>query len=224
MSVALVIINRNCGPYIGKALSSVLTQYHRPDEIIVVDGMSDDGSAGWLRKVQGIRLISAEPKGIANARNIGIEAASADWILPLDADDWIEPTFIQECLTESAVAEVRGFGPVGIVATSLRWADSGKVQNPKWPITAEHLAEKNCLFTCSMFRREAWAQVGGYDESPAIYEDWILWARIVKAGWKVAVVPEPLFNYRPRPDGSSAKMAHRHEEYLRNTRAKIAAM
>jgi len=47
-----------------------------------------------------------------------------------------------------------------------------------------------------MFRKRAWEEVGGFDNSVPSYEDWDFWIRIMQKGWLVESVPESLFNYR----------------------------
>jgi glycosyltransferase involved in cell wall biosynthesis len=216
MTVAFVIPNRNNGRYIERCLKSVFEQTRQPAEVVIVDGKSTDDSGRTVQSLwkPGItRMISAEPNGIANARNVGVSAATSDMIVPLDADDWIEPKFVERCLE-------RMTGSVGVVGTYLQWPD-GRVQKPWAPYDAQAFLEGNRLFACSMFRRECWETVGGYDELPALYEDWLFWAKVACHGWKIDVVPEPLYRYCPHPGGSSAMMAAHDGLYRRNTISKL---
>lgn len=168
-------------------------------EIIVVDGDSQDNSFDVVHSYRGaVGWIPTVPKGIANARNVGITYTNSEFILPLDADDWVEPTMVERCLEKMSTR-------VGVAAPELIWP-GGRVQKPIPPFTVEHFKTGNLLFTCSMFRRVAWEQVGGYDEYPFTYEDWEFWASIVKAGWQIEVVHEPLFHYNPHAGSSSARM------------------
>jgi glycosyltransferase involved in cell wall biosynthesis len=215
MSVAVVIPNLNYGQFLADALRSALTQTVRPDEIIVVDGESTDNSHDVVRaQGDGIIWMSRLPQGQANARNIGITTARSEFIVPLDADDWIESTYIERCL-ELITSEV------GVVAPSLVWPD-GRVARVSPPFTAERFLEGNLLFCCSMFRKQAWEQVGGYDEQRDIYEDWLLWGKIVSCGWKIVALHEPLFHYRPHPNNSTGRMGFGdHGLYCRRTCEKL---
>lgn len=213
-TVAIVIPTLNAADTLDRCLHSVMNQTVRASEVVIVDGLSKDSTWSVLGKWLGdVRVFVARPKGIGHARNLGINMTDSKYVISLDADDWIEPTFIEKCLESMYVG-------VGIVAPSLVWPD-GLVQHPKEPITAEHLSQENCIFGCSMFRRSAWDGIGGYDENPRTYEDWELWLRIVRAGWKVAVIDEPLFHYCPAENCSSARMSPGdHEEYCATVRNK----
>ena len=88
-SVSAVIPAYNAEKYIGRAIDSVLAQSHSPDEVIVVDDGSTDGT-GEVVKGYGssVRYIRQENAGASVARNAGIEAARGEWIAFLDADDY----------------------------------------------------------------------------------------------------------------------------------------
>ncbi|WP_080056489.1 glycosyltransferase family 2 protein [Spirosoma aerolatum] len=91
MRISALLICRNARSFIETCLNSVRRQTHPPDEILVVDGNSQDGTLEWLHQQPDIRVISQLGHGIANARNTGILAASGDCIAFLDADDSWEP-------------------------------------------------------------------------------------------------------------------------------------
>ena len=92
----------------------------------------------------------------------------------------------------------------------------GKHYVPLRPFDLETMLGRNCLFSCSMFRRAAWEQVGGYDEDPECYEDWHLWLSILLAGWKIEAVPEALFHHCPHPGSSCDRMTDEADQRYRN--------
>jgi len=95
--VSVVIPTYNYGKYIGKAIESVLSQTHKDFEILVVD----DGSTDITRdKIEGkykneVRYFYQENKGAPEARNFGLRKAKGEFIVFLDADDWLMPTALQ---------------------------------------------------------------------------------------------------------------------------------
>ncbi|KAF1079005.1 glycosyltransferase family 2 protein [Methanogenium sp. MK-MG] len=95
--VSVVIPLYNKEPHIARALNSVLSQTVQDFEVIVVDDGSTDGGAEVVRSFddQRIRLIQQENQGVSAARNWGIEAAEAELIAFLDADDEWLPGFLE---------------------------------------------------------------------------------------------------------------------------------
>lgn len=88
MKISVIIPCRNAGRWIGQALRSVAGQTYAAAEIIVIDDDSTDDSREQIRASGvAVHLLQAEVHNAASARNLGIEAATGDWIALLDADD-----------------------------------------------------------------------------------------------------------------------------------------
>src|SRR6185312_9204754 len=95
LTIAVVIPLYNGRDFIEEALGSVLRQSRKPDEIIVVDDGSTDGSdaiaAEFLSNVSSARVIHKANGGQSSARNLGINSTTCDFIALLDQDDvWYE--------------------------------------------------------------------------------------------------------------------------------------
>jgi len=91
-AVSVVIPLYNKGPYITRALNSVLSQSFQDFEIIVVDDGSDDDGSSKVDEFRNskILLIRQENKGVSSARNKGVDVAKSELIAFLDADDeWL---------------------------------------------------------------------------------------------------------------------------------------
>ena len=97
-SVVMPLYNK--APHVAAALASVAAQRHPAQEVIVVDDGSTDGSREIVAglKMPSVRLLDRAPPGPGGyaARNLGIEAASGDWIAFLDADDLWAPNHLAE--------------------------------------------------------------------------------------------------------------------------------
>ena len=159
-------------------------------------------------------VIDQENRGLSESRNTAIRAVSGcSFILPLDADDWIEPTYLEKTVPLMSNPEV------GIVATSMKY--EGLLHNVIAPmgLTLQHQMQTNDLPVCSLYRRECYNQTRGYETlfvevggSTRVlgYEDYEFWISVLKRGWKVATVLEPLFHYTVRPNSmiSQAKTKH----------------
>jgi hypothetical protein len=176
--------------------------------VIVVDGGSTDGTTpdivAALAGPSVRALIRTDGRHLpGDNRNFGIEAAHGRYICCLDADDLLDPTYIEKALF---LLESRGFDVVG---TSLRMfgAGSGAWRVPERPVF-EDLLLCNVTVVCALFRRELWSRVGGYLDSGMgcdhVAEDWDLWFRFAAFGARFRnIANEPLLNYRVRPRGTS---------------------
>ena len=115
--------------YIEEALDSALASTYQNIEIIVVnDGSTSKETLSFLKNYnnQKVKIINQINMGLAEARNTGIKNATGKYILPLDADDKIEPTYI-----EKAVKIIDSKKKIGIVYCE---ADMFGAINKKWEL------------------------------------------------------------------------------------------
>ncbi len=208
--VSVVIPCFNLGRYVEEALASALRQTLASIEIIVVEGGSKDGeTAGRVRRLAraglpGVRLLFRDKPCLAgDNRNFGIRHARGRYICCLDADDVLDPTYLE---TAIFAAEFGGFDFVypsvqEFGAGSARWI----TQDPRWP----DIVRENSVSTVALFRREIWEKLEGFRDwgvgSQHVAEDWDFWIRAVAAGYKGKALSETLMHYRIRPDSLSRR-------------------
>tara|TARA_R100000935_G_scaffold16940_4_gene33450 strand:- start:11542 stop:12381 length:840 start_codon:yes stop_codon:yes gene_type:complete len=194
--VSIIIPCYNDGAYIEKAVQSILDQTYSNKEIIIIDDGSDHKTQSVLKKLKNKvdLLIYQENKGPSVARNKGIIKSKGEYILTLDADDFFEPTFIQK-----AVSILNNYPKVGLVTCHANIfnenANLGEIISGGGE--ANDLLIRNGALASSLFRKKSWKEVHGYDEKMLNgYEDWDFNISITKAGWKIYILKEHLFNYR----------------------------
>ena len=99
LCISLVIPVRNEAATISICLQSIRSQTTRASEIVFVDGGSLDNTVEILRNAaqedSSLHLLEAQDATPGRGRNIGIEAASNDWLALTDAGIWLEPTWLE---------------------------------------------------------------------------------------------------------------------------------
>jgi GT2 family glycosyltransferase len=176
-------------------MNSALSQTWPDVEVVIVDDGSNDpatqrllSEAVWPRT----RILRQVNAGPAAARNLAIANATGDYVLPLDADDIIEPTYVAKAL---AVLEEQP--DVGIVyCKAMKFgAEQGAWDLPSYSLS--ELVIGNVIFVTAMFRKEDWLLVGGFDEELRFgLEDYDFWVKLVSRGRRVVQLNECLFHYR----------------------------
>lgn len=197
--VSVVVPCYNHGAYLDEAVASVLDQTFTDYEILVVnDGSTDPATCALLADYRRprTRVIHTANQGVAAARNRGISEAAGEYILPLDADDRIGPTYLEQAVV---VLDARPNTAVVYCRASLFGEASGAWELPKY--TLPHLLLDNQIFSAAVFRREAWRRAGGYSVRMRHgWEDWDFWLRMLGQGGDACQLDETLFFYRIRSD------------------------
>lgn len=210
VGVSIVITNYNYGHWVIDAVESCLKQTVKPDEIILVDDGSKDNSRtviAGLAKAHGLRYIFQDNRGVAAARNAGIEAARHPFVVCLDADDMLAPEYVAS-LKPALIAD-RGLGIAypGVKFIRADGRDSGhSTYRPfDWSLQSAYgVPPPTCVPSGSMFRKAMWERAGGYRQKYAPGEDTEFWTRALSLGFTAELVtPEALFWYRGHPASAS---------------------
>lgn len=193
--VSIIIPAYNAETVLGETLQSVLATTYAPLEVIVVDDGSTDGTVGlvkeWAARDPRVRLFQQENAGPCRARNCALEMAKGKYILPVDADDLIEPTFVGAAV---AVLEARPEVKVVTPRADFFGARTGEWKLPDFRLSL--LARKNIMSICAVYRRDDALRVGGYCETIIAREDWEFWISMLKDGGEVVRLPEIMLHYR----------------------------
>lgn len=211
---AVIVPAYNAAMTLKRALDSALAQTWPPAEVIVVDDGSpdrEDIAKITTGCVGPICLIQQANAGPAAARNTGIIASSSPWIAFLDADDSWLPDKMRLQLEVGREADV-----------GLIHARAGENREPLLSsLDFEQLWERNRICTSTVVvRRSALDQAGTFDVDPLLVgaEDYNLWLRICKLGWKVVGRPEVLAAYTPAEDSITSRIEQCAAAELHNAR------
>ncbi|MEM7206307.1 MAG: glycosyltransferase [Pseudomonadota bacterium] len=180
-SVSVVIPSYNRGALLARALDSVFAQTLPPDEVIVIDDGSTDGTSDMVAKrFGGVKLIRQKNLGVSAARNAGITAATGEWIALLDSDDvWLP----EKLAKQMHALELRG--GFRLVHCDEIWVRNGVRVNPmnKHRKQGGYIFQR-CLPLCcispsaTMINHKVFKEVGRFDTALPACEDYDLWLRI----------------------------------------------
>lgn len=201
--VSVIVPCYNLGAYLDEAVESVLAQTSQDFEIVIVDdGSTDPGTEALLADYRRpkTRVIRIAHAGVSEARNVAIANATGLYLCALDADDRLEPTFL-----EKAVRALDEDPSITFVSCWARiFGDETWDWRPERCDVPALLCE-DTVCTAALVRRDAVLAVGGFDAQMPVQggEDWELWLTLVERGYRGMILPEVLFNYRRRPGSLS---------------------
>ncbi len=198
--------------YLSETLNSVLAQTYQNWECIIINDGSPDNTEeiakGYVEKDSRFKYFWQENGGPSRARNVCISNSSGEYVLPLDADDLIAPTYLEkavDCFTQ--------FPETKLVYCK---ADMFGKENGYWDLDAydyEKFIWNNCVFCTAMFRRADYDQTGGYNENMVHgNEDWDFWLTLLKKDDVVYRIDEVLFHYRVKESSRTTELSNKYEE------------
>lgn len=191
--VSVIIPNYNNGKYITQCIESIEMQTYHPIEIIVVDDVSTDDSRDIIRSLQkkhdNITTVFLEKNGgVSNARNIGAEKSTGEYVCFIDPDDFFyaedkienEMKIIKQFLDEGK--KVIAFSGVACVNEQGQYVEnrglSGMLEgNIVVPYLARYKSDKHPRN--EIVDKEAFIKAGGFDTTMSFWEDDDLFIRIL---------------------------------------------
>ncbi len=193
MNISVVITTFNRYALLNRALASVLSQTYKPSEIIVIDDGSTDNTKNITQIFPHVKYFHKKNSGISSARNHGIKVAKSEWIAFLDDDDeWCE----EKLQIQAAFHKKHKNIPISF--TDEIWIrDEKRVKVPKkYQKNKDDILQK-CLKYCFlapssvMIKKELFDEVGYFDESLEVCEDYDMWIKIALF-YQIGIIPKSL--------------------------------
>ncbi|MBY0358808.1 MAG: glycosyltransferase [Candidatus Obscuribacterales bacterium] len=194
-SLVSIIIPFYSGPeFLQEAVASALGQTNANIEVIVVDDCGPGQRAQTVLNSfsdSRLRLIVHEKNaGAAAARNTAGRAANGEFILPLDADDKLDPAYVETTLPYFENPKIGG------VYTAVKmFGAEDSVYAPEWTVNGILTGEAGAL-VCVLYRKTLFDQLEGYDTRWRVGEDSDFYLRAVAKGWLFQRLEKPLYLYR----------------------------
>src|SRR3954453_7745991 len=213
MKVSLIATVLNADEHVGAFLASVAAQERAPDEVIVVDGGSTDGTVERLRRATDVITLIEEPgASIARGRNRAIAAASHDAIAVADADCAYGQGWLAALVAPLEAGADVAMGWTEPVVGSLLDACVASLGFPLAPGDVDEAAFMPSARSVA-FRREAIDAIGGYPEWLPIGEDMWVNHRWRERGFAMRMAPDAVASWHPR--GSLGAIWNQYVRYAR---------
>ena len=207
----------NYAKRLNPTLYSVFNQDYTNFEVIIVNDGSDDEyclmKLESLKDQDGVRVIHKENTGVSDSRNVAVREGNGDYILPLDADDMILPSYIN-----TAVNIIKGNPKVSpVYCDTIHVGEmNGIEKRPEW--SSERLLTGPFIVNSSVYSREAYETVGGYDTTLQGWEDYHFWLKMMKKEYTGKHINKGLFIYfHHEKDGSVSTDANKNQQELYKT-------
>lgn len=196
MKVSIITVSYNSEKTIQKTFHSILAQEVLPEEYILIDGGSTDGTLGIAEKFRpkfqqkgiAFRLISEPDKGIYDAMNKGIRLAEGDIIGIINSDDWYEP-----CAVRTAVKTMEKTGCDVVFGAIRMWKRDGSnfVKKPRLRNfqTSRDWNHPTMFVKRAIYRKYPFRNKG-------IHDDYGCYLKMRKEGCKICISDEVMANFR----------------------------
>lgn len=185
---SIIVPLYNKAPYLRKALESICAQTYKDFECIIVDDGSTDNSAAICKDfinsltpsfINSLRLIRQPNSGVAAARNNGVAASKGEYLCFLDADDWWEPTYLEEM--DRLISD---YPDAGLFCTNYVYYKPGKTHVAlniergymNYPEAYLHSVAMPVWTGAACMPRKVFDEMGGFPVGIKLGEDFLLWA------------------------------------------------
>ena len=194
--VTVIVPAYNYANFIGECLDSVLSQTFKNWECIVIDNGSTDNTQeivkSYSNKDGRIKYHYTNQKGVSLARNLAVSLSHGTYLLPLDADDKIDPTYL-----EKAVNIMNQNPEISLVYCNAILFGS---VNKKWILpdfNYKAMLIENSIFCSALIKKNEFLAVNGYNVNMVEgFEDWDFWIKYLANNKKVYKLNDILFYYR----------------------------
>ena len=153
--------------------------------------------------------------GLTSARNTAFSRSDAPWCFVLDADNFLQPSALERCLSLAEQSD-------NLCAVIHPWIAIQQEQNNNTLMRQglhglavwqkERFLHGNHIDAMALVRRAAWEHVGGYTHIPEGWEDFDFWCCLIEAGWHGVCLPQVVCNYVVH--NKSMLRQHQHQSAL----------
>ncbi len=223
MRLSVVLTVYNASWCIERALDSVMGQTRPPEEVLLCDDGSTDGTPDLVEGEFGsrVQVLRLPHRNASATRREGLARATGDWFCMLDADDrWVPDKLERQLAYLARHPEVRFLSSDGVLESAdgvVRESWLADYFDPVREMVGDLLPPlvERCfpLVSSMMFEREAYEAVGGFDPAMVYSHDYDLWMRLA-ARYPGALMSDRLIQYFTSPGALSRNFEARYRDDL----------
>ncbi len=203
--VSVVVPVYKVEEYLARCVDSVLRQTFDAFELILVDDGSPDNCGKicdkYAEKDERVKVIHKSNGGLSDARNVGIDAATGEWLMFLDSDDWLHPETIKklydEAIENNVDVSICGFGRTVGESPMVDTEKSAELWTPKKFWLEECVTAT--IACAKLYRKKCFEHIR-YPVGK-LHEDEFVTYRILFAQERVAFINQPYYAYFKNPNG-----------------------
>ena len=203
--VSIILPAYNAEKYIAKTLESLLTQTLKEIELICINDGSKDGTLKILRdfekKDERIKIVDKKNEGVWKARIDGISVTNGEYTAFMDADDYVENTFLEELYKSitknNADIAICGFSRIDektkkILSQEMKYDENKIIEKGK---NFEEVISINTALWNKLYKTEILKQIEDLKNPPRILEDMMFLSMVYQKTNKISFVDKYLYNY-----------------------------
>lgn len=218
--ISVIVCSYNQENTVEETIQSILAQTYKDFEIVFVNNSSNDNTLSIASNYvsDNFTVYTNSYTGLSETRNFGVSKSRGEYILFIDGDDKIAPTFLEKSI------EVLSNAPenIGFVYTDTQHFGGANTYWEQPEYNFQSLLQNNFICSCSLMRKSAFDAVNGYSKDNwGYWEDYEFWIRLGSIGIIGKHIPEKLFLYRVHPH--SGMQSNRNKYFQGVYRSSIVA-
>ena len=225
-SISVITPTLNAGATLAETLESVAAQGDSRIEHLLIDAGSRDGTLEIAGRYSGLRIVSQSDSGIYDGMNKGARLATGDWLLFLQADDWLPEgtlTAYREAIREYPSAVMITGGAEAVKEQNGKWQPVWSVNDfERKKLTIQNIALGEPMINARLIRKDFFDELGGFSLEYSLASDRDFLLRVACSQRQRIEISAPTYRYRWHSGSSTMTEGNRLTSRLSSENLAIA--
>ena len=201
-TISVIVPVYNAEKYLARCVDSILSQTFTDFELLLIDDGSSDNSGKvcdeYAKKDLRVFVCHKENGGVSSARNLGLDRAKGEWVIFVDADDWILPHTFSECMGKCADCDMLRFGYTSVYDEKRSVVVDSLPKNLSEKEFLKLVVERRTAVAVwgAVYRKDIFLSNGiSFDTTLRMGEDWVVLVDVILHSRKIDFLSLPLYQY-----------------------------